>query len=150
MLSQVELEYVKALINTYRNKGYKYYMCHTISDNNNNDYDICIYFSKEKIEALNDNYFSVEKGIRIYIDSSSKSNYNTNASDTVSSFSNNVTVDLAEFIYTNAESEYSYSAICLNPDLLVDYKQNHLSVITLILMCIIFCYIFIKDLIVRG
>lgn len=150
MLSQVELEYVRALINTYYAKGYKYYMCHTISDNNNNDYDICIYFSKDKIEALNDNYFSVENGIRIYIDSSLKSNYNTNASDVVSSFSNNVTVDVSEFIYTNAESEYSYNSLCLNPDLQIDYKQNHLSVITLILMCIIFCYIFIKDLFLRG
>lgn len=150
MLSQVELEYIKALINTYYAKGYKYYMCHTISDNSNNDYDMCIYFSKDKIEALNDNYFSVEKGIRIYIDSSSKSTYNYNASDTVSSFNNNVTVDEAEFIYTNAISIYSYNTICLNPDVTVDYSENNNLNTISILICVIFCYLIIRDLFFRG
>lgn len=74
MLTAVELEYVKALISTYYAKGYKYYLCTTVTEfgNNASDYDICIYFSKEPIEAITDNYFEVKNGVQIYIDSSSK------------------------------------------------------------------------------
>lgn len=74
MLSSVELEYVKSLISTYYAKGYKYYLCTTVTETNytTTDYDICIYFSKEPIEAVTDNYFDIRNGIQIYIDSSSK------------------------------------------------------------------------------
>lgn len=74
MLTAVELEYVKSLISTYYLKGYKYYLCTTVTEygTSNTDYDLCIYFSKEPIEAITDNYFEVKNGIQIYIDSSSK------------------------------------------------------------------------------
>lgn len=74
MLTTNELDYVKALISTYYTKGYKYYLCTTVTElyNSDNDYDLCIYFSKEPIEAVTDNYFDVKNGLQIYIDSSSK------------------------------------------------------------------------------
>lgn len=74
MLTAVELEYVKSLISIYYSKGYKYYLITTVTEigSNASDYDLCIYFSKEPIEAITDNYFQVKNGIQIFIDSSSK------------------------------------------------------------------------------
>ena len=60
MLTSVELDYLKLLIMRYRNKGYYNYLCHTVSDNNSSDYDLCVYFSKEKIIADSDNQFEVK------------------------------------------------------------------------------------------
>ncbi len=151
MFSQVEIEYLKGLVNVYRSKGYNYYLAHTITDNSSiNDYDMCVYFSKEKIESVTDNYFEVRNGIQLYVDSSSKGSYNTNASDKVSSFSKHIEIDPAEFIFTNAISEFSYTSTCLNPDIALDYSYNHTSIITTCLIAIIFGYIVVRDLFLRG
>ena len=66
MLSQIELEYVKGVLNAYYAKGYKYYLVHSVTEYNN-EYDVCIYLSKEKINAISDNYFSVSHGLNRYI-----------------------------------------------------------------------------------
>ena len=108
MLTAVESEYIRGLISVYQLKGYKYYMCHTVTENNNN-YDACIYFSKDEIMAIDNNIFSVSSGVKIYIDSSSRSyNYQTGYNDSPrtliadNSFNGNVNVNVAEFVYTNA------------------------------------------------
>ena len=149
MLSSTELEYVKALINSYYAKGYTNYVVHTVTENNN-DYDICIYLSKTEIESVTDNYFSIDDGLQIYIDSSGKSNYSTNRRDSVSRFDGYVTIDQAEFIYTNAISEYSLVNIPLNPNLTIDYKQRIIDVFIIAILIIIFLYIFIRDLFQIG
>ena len=51
MLSVQELEYVKSLINTYKFKGYKYYLCTTNSDSSIPT-DIYLYLSKKEIKAV--------------------------------------------------------------------------------------------------
>ena len=51
MLSDVELDYVLSLINTYFKLGYKYYLVNTITDNDV-IYDIDVYISKEEIKAV--------------------------------------------------------------------------------------------------
>ena len=35
MFSSLEVDYILSLINTYQRLGYKYYMCHTITENDN-------------------------------------------------------------------------------------------------------------------
>lgn len=125
--------------------GYTSYLVHTVTENNN-DYDICIYLSKTDIEAVTDNYFDINDGLQIYIDSSSRSNYSTNRRDSVSRFNGSVTIDNAEFIYTNAISEYSLVNIPLNPDLSIDYTQKQTDMVLIFIVVILILYIFIRDL----
>ena len=148
MFTNNEIDYVKSLIETYLNKGYKYYLAHTITDNS--EYDICIYFSKDKIDAMSDSYFDVEKGIKLLIDSSAKSTYNYDENDTASSYNGTVDIDVSEFIYTNAISEYAYTSIPLNPDITLDYKEEKVNSLLLIIVTILFIYIFIRDLLGIG
>ena len=149
MLSSVELEYVKALINTYYAKGYKNYLCHTITDNNN-DYDFVIYFSKFEISAISDNYFEIQSAVKLSVDSSVKSQYNNNSNDNVEKFSGFLSVDTAEFIYTNAVSTSDLTVMCLNPDLSIEYKKDFSFSYVSILICILLLYIFIRDLFGLG
>lgn len=148
MLTSLEQEYIKSLISVYNRKGYKYYVCHTITETNN-DYDVCIYFSKEEIESSSDNYFVVKEGIRIYIDSSSRSNYNYNSIDEVSYYNGSVIVDTSEFVYSNCTVKYALTSFPLNPDLMIDTSENIVEVISLFILVIAFGYMFIKDLFFR-
>lgn len=136
MLSNSESDYIKSLILTYKSQGYDYYLCSTISDNS--DYDIVIYFSKEKIIALTTDRFEVKEGIRLYIDSSSKSTYNTNDSVVSGSYSGIITVDIAEFSYTNAKlsEDYSIFTQAISPDILENSPVNQLSMFLVILVII--------------
>lgn len=145
MFTSVELDYLRALINTYYSKGYKYYMCHTITENNN-EYDMCIYFSQEKIEAFSDTYFDVVHGIRIYVDSSGKSTYSTGHRDVVSSFSGSVSVDKAEFIYTNADNDCSITTIPINPDIFIDYSYKYTDYAVMFVIIFVFLCYYIKVL----
>lgn len=151
MLTNVEESYIKHLISTYKQRGYDYYVCHTISDNNNtsNDYDVCIYFSKKEITCLADNYFEIQDGVRLYIDSNAKSNYNYNAFHYIDNFNGSVVVDVSEFVYTNAKVNHSLTAFPLNPDLLVDSTENVVSLISMFILIIVFLYMFIHDLFFR-
>ena len=146
MLSQIELDYVRALLNAYYAKGYKYYVVHTVTEYNN-EYDICIYLSKEEITALNDNYFS---GLKLLVDTSTRTSNNYGARDKVESYQGNVTIDVAEFIYTNAKNEYSLTAIPVNPNITVDYSHDMTMYALCFLITIFFTYFFIRDLFIRG
>ena len=146
MLSSTEMEYIQGLISAYYLQGYTHYLCHTITDNYNNEYDICLYVSKEKIEAVTDNQFEVKDGLRLYIDTSSKSNNNTNENTSVSSFSRSVSVDVAEFVYTDAEVSHSLENIPLNPDITFKASTNLDVLVLLIPIGIILLYMLIRDL----
>ncbi|MCI8393304.1 MAG: hypothetical protein HFJ24_05655 [Clostridia bacterium] len=149
MLSQTELEYVKGVLNAYYAKGYKYYVVHTVTEYNN-EYDVCIYLSKIEIEAVTDNYFSIDKGLKVLLDSSSRTQNSYSSRDRVDGFSGNFTVDNSEFIYTNAKNEYSLTTIPVNPNITVDYSHDMTMYALCFLITIFFTYFFIRDLFIRG
>lgn len=144
MLSVQEQEYLIGLVNAYKAKGYKYYLCHTISYNS--DYDFVVYFSKEKITAVSDSYFSVNNSVRVYVNSSTRSQYDNSSRDTSSSFTGNFSVDLGEFIYTNADTSYTSTSTPINPDIMSDYDLTRFEFLVVFLICFIGLYIFICHL----
>lgn len=155
MFTQVESDYLKSLINFYKKQGYDYYLAHTVTENYNN-YDMCIYFSKEEIEASTDNTFNIKNAIVINIDSSSR-NDNNNTSvhsrDIIvnSNYSGSLLVHSAEFIYTNAILGYTETSFCINPDILESgvssYKLDLSSYIIIFLLVLILLYHYLHDLI---
>lgn len=149
MFTAVELDYLVALLNTYKKQGYEYYMAHTVSDGS--EYDFCVYISKNEIKALNDNYFdcSQKDTLKILVDSSPKSSYNAGSRNNISSFRGNVTVDTTEFIYSNAIHEYS-STIVVNPDIMIDYRVSHVDIINLFIIVIIFGFLLVSKLLNIG
>lgn len=144
MLSVQEQNYLEGLVNAYKAKGYNYYLCHTISYNS--DYDFVVYFSKNPIEAISDYYFSVDTGVRVYVNSSTRSQYDNSTRDTSSSFNGNVNVDLGEFIYTNADTSYTSTNTPVNPDVMSDVELSRFEFLVVFLICFIGLYIFICHL----
>ena len=113
MFSAQELEWIKALIETMRQKGYKYYVAHTITENNN-DIDVVVYFSEQPITGNGLYNFTITGGIRYSLDSSGYySNDSNEARTKVSNYSGNINVSRTEFVYTNAE----YSGTSIQPDI---------------------------------
>lgn len=151
MFTQTEENYLKSLINTYISKGYKYYLCHTITESNNN-YDVCLYVSKNEIKANNSYIFDLSQAICIYIDSSSRSdsgyNPSTHSRDII--HSDNVTgeveINQAEFIYTNASYTYTESTLPVNPDLMLQgvdsYQHLCNNNVLIVLLVVMFLYTF--------
>ncbi len=153
MLSTTEMEYVRSIVLAYQKQGYKYYLCHTITNNYSSDeYDICIYFSQEKIEAYNSNRFNIPTGIMINIDSTAKNNNNTDDNQIVYTFGGEVTVDKAEFVYTNSELNevYDITEAVINPDILEDTNYSRINYLLVIFLVIFFVYIFIRDILNIG
>lgn len=155
MFTQAEENYIKALINTYKKQGYNYYLCHTITETNNN-YDICLYVSKEEIKSISSSVFDLTNAIGIYIDSSQRNDnaYNPSIHSRDLMFDGNITtivnVNDAEFIYTNAIYTYSETSTVVNPDLLVQGSEsvemfNMIAVIELVLI-ITFIYTFFANI----
>lgn len=155
MFSQVEENYIKALINTYKKQGYDYYICHTVTENDNN-YDIYIYFSKEEIKAVSNNMFDLTNAIYIQLDSSSRndSGYNASVHSRTRLVNSNVTkiveINQAEFIYTNAINSYKTETTVLNPDLMLQGSNSYGSLlfmgICIIVLFITFLYTFISNI----
>ena len=85
----------------------------------------------------------------VLIDTSTRSQTNYNRRDSIDSFNGNVTVDVAEFIYTNAKNEYSLTAIPVNPNITEDYTDYKVTSVLFCLVTILFLYIFIRDLFLR-
>lgn len=154
MFSEVETNYILSLINTYQCNGYHYYLCHTITENNNN-YDICIYFSEKEIQAISSNMFDLTNAICIKIDSSSRNDNSYNPSTHSREYVENsnltdvIEVNRAEFVYTNAVFNTSASTF-VNPDLLLNastsYSSYLLSSATIFLLGSIFLYMFFKSI----
>lgn len=130
MLTTQEIEYIKCLLPVYYKYGYKNYVCHTLT-NNYEDFDIYLYLSKDSIVSDNKNQFIfTNNSILLKIDSSSRneSNYIPNIDDTteLSIFEGVLNIDVAEFVYTNANTTYSNTKIPLNPDInYMNYDSNN-------------------------
>lgn len=153
MLSNVESEYIKALVNTYKQEGYNYYLCHTITERYN-DVDVCIYFSKEEIKASAENIFIIHNGLKITLDSSSRSYDTTISSPRILLVDNNynsvVNINLEEFIYTNADRNYELTQFIVNPDLMVSMPLNPetslFNAALLFIVMVTFLYLFLKNI----
>lgn len=154
MFSQVEENYIKGLIGSYTRQGYKNYICHTVTENDN-VYDIYIYFSKEEIKANNSLSYTIKNGILLRIDSSQRNDngYNLSTHPRVvlanSNYNGTISINQAEFIYTDASIDYEITTSVVQPD--INYNSN--SVITiwsnmgiLFLLVILFVYTFVKDI----
>jgi hypothetical protein len=113
MLTAVEMEYVRALVETMRGKGYKHYVCNTVTETGNVR-DIQLVFSTEPVTANSLNSFVVVGGVRYLVDSSgyaaAQGGHNRVA---VSAYSGTLVVPDYEFIYTDAE----FSGTSVQPDL---------------------------------
>ncbi len=151
MLSAQELEYVKGLVGAYYKKGYKYYLCHTVTESNN-VYDVYVYFSKEEIKAITSDTFDVTDGLLVKIDSSQRNdnsyNGSTHSRDEVSNVSSIVSVHQAEFIYTNAISNYSTNLV-VNPDLNysnLTAQNTHLLGGVFVMLIIAFLFSFVASI----
>lgn len=152
MFSSVEIDYLKGLLNVYIKNGYKYYVAHTITQNNNN-YDFVVYLSKDKITSHSSSSFYLsDNSIVIYVDSSSRNDNNYNSSlhsrDSISTFSGAISIDIAEFIYTNVDVSYSLTSDSLNPDILLSssdsYNSKLLDFTILFFVVSIFIYLVVK------
>lgn len=154
MFSQVEENYIKSLINTYLKEGYKYYVCHTVTETDNT-YDVYIYFSKEEIKAISQETFDITNGIYIQFDSSSRNDnsYNSSTHSRIRVVNESVTdivsINQAEFIYTNAVYEYSTANTIVNPDLMLQSSDSYLSIIfmyvCIAILVITFLYTFFTN-----
>ena len=154
MLSEIELDYVLSLVNTYKKLGYDYYLCNTITQSNNN-YDIDFYVSKEEIKAVSSTTFDLTNSIHIKIDSSNRNDNNYNQSlhsrDVLvdDNLTKIITVDEAEFIYTNAVIT-SKNITLVNPDLMLNssnsYSNHILLGASVLLTGMIFLYIFFESI----
>ena len=154
MFSAVESEYLRGLLNVYKEQGYKYYLAHTITESNN-DYDFCVYLSQDKITSSSPNKFNLsDNSIVIYVDSSSRNdnsyNPSTGSRDLLLVARGAVDVNVAEFIYTNSEVSYNLIDNAINPDILssgVNSYDNKLFSYGLMFVVIsIFLYMFIKSI----
>ena len=131
MLPTQEQQYLKSLIDTYKSKGYDYYLLHTKYNSSYRDdgYDFVIYFSKENIFANSSNNFTVYNAVMLQIDTNVKSEYNDDSIFSISSFDGTVSVNQAEHIYTNAKLLYYTNEILINPDLTLGGSINYNYVI---------------------
>lgn len=153
MFSTSEENYLKGLISVYAKQGYKYYLCHTVTENNN-DYDVYIYFSKEEIKAITQTAFDISNSIFIKLDSSTRNSYNDNNHRRIvvsdSNYSSVVSVHEAEFIYSNAVADYDTSTLVVNPDIIFNgsssYEVERINCLTCFTVFVIFLYIFVTDL----
>ncbi len=113
MFSAQELEWLKALVETMRGKGYKYYVAYTVTETNN-DSDAIVVFSETPIVGNGLYSFTVNKGVRYTLDSSGYSSYQGGDARTkVDTYTGNLRVADTEFVYTNAE----YAGSTLQPDI---------------------------------
>lgn len=155
MFTQVEENYIKSLINTYKKEGYNYYICHTVTENDNN-YDVYIYFSKEEIKAVSNNTFDLTNAIYIQLDSSNRNDnsYNSSTHSRIrivnSKVNSIVEINQAEFIYTNAIHSYKTETTVLNPNLMLQGSNSYFSIcfmiVSLIVLLITFLYTFISNI----
>lgn len=153
MFSQVEESYVKSLISRYYEEGYTYYICHTVTESDN-DYDIYIYFSKTEITAIDKLNFDLKDGLFIKIDSSSRNQnaYNPSTDYRIvlsdSRYNGVVSVDKAEFIYTNCKYNYESTVGVIYPDFNYSgssFYVSKYSVIAIVVLVVSFVYTFVRD-----
>lgn len=153
MFSAVEENYIKGLISSYYKEGYSYYICHSVTETNNS-YDIYIYLSKNEITAITPLTFDVTDGIFLKIDSSTRNSYNDSNNYRLlhsdGAYTGIVSVDKAEFIYSNASVDYDSTTLAINPDIVYNgsnsYFTDRVSYLNLVILFVFFLYIFLKDI----
>lgn len=153
MFSAIESEYIKSIISSYMNNGYKYYIAHTITETNN-PYDIALIFTNDKVEAICDYIYFVKNAVIIYIDSSNRNdnNYSLSVHNREyiyrGSFTGSYEIHEAEFVYSNIPVSYDITGTVLNGDImtsgLINKQSFDLSFITVFLLCIILGFIFVN------
>lgn len=156
MFTELEIEYLRALVSTYYEHGYKYYLAYTVTDRNDTT-DIVVFFSKTSIKALSNTSYNAQHAIQLKIDSSSKSEYSFNERVVYlnNDYSGIVNIDVAEFCFTNAELDYKTETFFVNPD--IHYVSDNgvydmqLNVVAIFVAVISFIYLFIAHILrVRG
>ena len=110
MFSTAQKDYIDSIIPTYAKAGYRYYVCHTVSNTGygSTAADLQFYFSTEKISASSAYSYSIPDG-SIYLsvrtgNYSGGSSSSSGARVTVNSVSSarTVSIDQYEHVYTNA------------------------------------------------
>lgn len=159
MFSNLEEDYILSLINTYKKEGYNYYLCHTVTDYNN-VYDVTLYFSKKEILAYDNYTYSVEDGIVLFLDSSSRNDnsYNPSTNERIvlsnSNYNGIVYINVAEFVYTNCKLNYKTNTDVVMPDLTLNNADSISAKscfnVLVIFVVIMFLYIFIRDILRIG
>ena len=113
-----------------RNEGYKYYVAYSNTDTSNSFYyrrqpDLYFIFSKEKITASSSYSYSVPAGSILYIcrsnDYSSSSYADNSARIKSENYSGNLSIDVYEHIFTNAE----FSSQTIQPDILKGEQSSN-------------------------
>lgn len=144
MFSATELEWVKALIETMRGKGYRYYVAQTVTESNN-DTDVIVVFSKSPIVGNSLYSYTVTDGVRYSLDSNGYSSYSGGGARTkVDAYSGTISVSNTEFVYTNAE----FSGSTVQPDIRTtggvtgEGIQTGVIVLTIVLLVTILFRIF--------
>ena len=100
MFTAQELEYLNALVETMRGRGYDYYVARTVTESNNS-YDFEVVFSDKEITANGLYSYSGCSGVIYRVDSSASVNY-SDAKVQVSDFFGSYNVPQREFVYSNA------------------------------------------------
>lgn len=155
MFSTNQIELLSALIPTMKDKGFDYYVAYTSTSRNSGwgtqtIPDLYVVFSKDKIEASSGYDYTIPEGSVIYTirtPNYSTSDYGVNTDRLVTSeFSGQLSIDLYEHIYSNAE--YGDSSVVM-PDFNFrgageQYeKTNGVGfVLTAVLLFIVFCSFF--------
>ena len=155
MFTSVEESYLKGLINNYFKQGYKYYVCHTVTETDN-DYDVYLYLSKEEIIAITSTSFDITHGVFIMLDSSSRNDNTYNPSTgyrlivSNSDYTDILSVNKAEFIYSNAEVDYDVTTLSAPADILINNSDTlnglHLNILCCFILTITFLYTFLSNI----
>ena len=100
MFTSQENEYIRNLVISNLNNGYKNYICKTITERNN-DYDFTCYFTKNDIVKSN-NIYTIKNYTYYLIDTSSSYDVsNKNYSSTGDTYQ--LSINSNEFYYSNLE-----------------------------------------------
>lgn len=130
MFTSNENEYIRSLVISEYNNGYKYYLCKTINEYNN-DYDFECYFTNQDI-SFNSSNFNVKDYKSIKVDTSSSYNVNNKVVNSTGT-SKNLTYSTSDFYYSNTNSLV---------DITSDIKYDKLNNITYNLD-LNFCYLIV-------
>lgn len=154
MFSTVQQEVVKSIVPTYLAKGYKSYVCYTITNLNSGygytaEPDLCFIFSKGEITANSGYSYSIPQGsimLKYRTTNYSSSQYAVNTDRIVqTSFSGSLNINVYEHIYSNAT--FSESSV-IQPDISIKesvnngYLQANFYIIAafLLVYCILFSW----------
>lgn len=146
--STTQEKYIDTLVNTLYQQGYKYYIAVTHTQINSGYYtqtepDLYIYFSKDKINAVNGYRYSFDGDVLQYAVRTggySSSNYavNTDRVEVENYASDRLSIELYEHVYTNAVFE----GVSVQPDIRYLYGGENLektngvgAAVTLALLC---------------